>query len=157
MASLSPMPSTQKKGGDMSTDFTVKILRKYPGTACTSGYLAINDKIICYTLERPWADNMQNISSIPPGTYNAIIRYDHNDHWRIELVGVPGRTHVQIHIGNKIDNDTTRGCILVGMNLGPDLCTLSKSAEAYKALKKSFYGSENPTATPDKSVRVIVE
>ena len=139
----------------MATTFTVKILRKYPNAKCTSGYLAVNNKIICYTLERPWADNMQNISAVPPGRYPAIIRYDHTDHWRIELKNVPGRTNVQIHVGNQVDD--SKGCILVGLDLGADLCSLGRSRDAYAALKQSFYGSATPTSSPDLNIQVEIE
>jgi hypothetical protein len=136
--------------------FKVTIYREYPGNHCTSGYLAVNDQIIAYTLERPWADNAQNISSIPAGTYPGTLRYDHSDFWRVELQNVPGRTNVQIHVGN--EPSQSKGCILVGLQLGSDLCSIvgGTSAPAYAALKKAFYGSDNPTATPDKTISVQV-
>jgi Family of unknown function (DUF5675) len=137
-----------------SEDFKLTVYRQYPDKKCTSGYFAVNDTITSYSLERPWVDNLQNISSIPAGTYKGSLRYDHTDHWRIELVGVPGRTNVQIHIGNQPDQ--TKGCILIGKKLGSDLCSLEDSAAAYKALKKAFYGSDNPTSTPDKNISVKI-
>src|SRR5207244_13465463 len=129
---------------------------QYPDSKCTSGYLAVNDEIICYTLEKPWKDNSQNISSIPAGTYQGIVRYDHADHWRIELQDVPDRTNVQIHIGNEVDQ--SKGCILVGAKLGPDLCSIvgGTSAPAYKAIKSAFYGNDNPTSTPDKAISLTI-
>jgi hypothetical protein len=138
----------------MSSDFALTVYRQYPSAGCTSGYLAVNDQIVCYTLERPWADNQQNISSIPAGTYDGALRYDHSDHWRIELQNVPGRTNVQIHVGNQPDE--SKGCILVGRKLGPTLCTLQDSALAYADLKSRFYGTDSPTETPDKQITVAV-
>jgi hypothetical protein len=137
-------------------DFKITIFRQYPAAQCTSGYLAVNGNIICYTLEKPWRDNQQNVSSIPAGTYNAILRYDHNDHWRIELLDVPGRTNIQIHIGNTVDDIS--GCILVGDRLNPDLCSITggTSATAYQKLKDAFYGTSNPTSTPDKNISVEI-
>ena len=143
------------------TTFKITVFRQYPNKKCTSGYLAVNDKIICHTLERPWADNKKNISSIPAGEYSAILRYDHKDHWRIELLDVPGpdgkkRDNVQIHIGNTLDD--TIGCILVGMKLEADLCSIKggTSADAYAALKEAFYESKNPTSTPNKTITVKI-
>ena len=138
-------------------DFRITIYRQYPDSKCTSGYLAVNDEIVCYTLERPWKDNEQNISSIPAGTYKAILRYDHADHWRIELQDVPSRTNVQIHMGNEVDQ--SKGCILVGTKLGQDLCSIAggTSAPAYKAIKTAFYGTDNPTSTPDKNITVTIK
>lgn len=137
-------------------DFALTIYREYPSQMCTSGYLAVNDQITAYTLERPWADNQQNLSSIPAGTYPGILRYDHDDHWRIELQNVPGRQNIQIHIGNQPDQ--SKGCILVGLQLGSDLCSIvaGTSAPAYMALMNAFYGTDNPVSTPDKNISVSV-
>jgi hypothetical protein len=136
--------------------FKLTILRQYPGHRCTSGYLAVNGTIIAYTLERPWADNAKNVSSIPAGTYPATLRYDHSDLWRIELQGVPGRSNIQIHVGN--EPDQSMGCILVGSQLGGDLCSIvgGTSQPAYRALKNAFYGTDSPVATPDKTITVEV-
>lgn len=136
-------------------DFKLTIARKHRDANCTSGYLAVNGKIIAYTLERPWLGNAPLISSIPEGSYGATLRYDHPDKWRIELTGVPKRTNVQIHTGNTPDN--TEGCILVGLKLGPDLCSVLDSKKAYEALRTAFYGSPNPSSTPNKRITVIVE
>ena len=137
-------------------EFKVSIYRQYPGNHCTSGYLAVNGQTIAYTLERPWADNQQNISSVPAGTYPGILRYDHADHWRIELQNVPHRSNIQIHIGN--EPDQSKGCILVGNKLGPDLCSIvgGTSVPAYAALMRAFYGTDHPTSTPDKTISVEI-
>lgn len=138
-------------------DFKISIFREYPNDKCTSGYLSVNGTIICYTLEKPWKNNRQNISSIPAGTYNGILRYDHNDHWRIELVDVPDRTNIQIHIGNVVDN--SKGCILVGTSLNNDLCSITggTSTPAYAKLETAFYGTTNPVSTPDKNITVEIK
>jgi len=135
--------------------FKVTIARKYKGANCTSGYLAVNGNIIAYALELPWQGNAPLISSIPEGTYGGILRYDHPDKWRIELTGVPGRNNVQIHTGNIPDD--SEGCILVGLKLGADLCSVIDSKKAYEALRTAFYGSPNPVSTPNKSITVAVE
>ncbi|MBY5482086.1 hypothetical protein HFO84_32900 [Rhizobium leguminosarum] len=136
------------------SDFKLTIARKYSDSNCTSGYLAVNDKIIAYTLEKPWQGNAPLISSIPDGAYGGILRYDHADKWRIELTGVPGRTHVQIHTGNTPDD--SEGCILVGLKLGGDMCSVLDSKSAYAALRTAFYGTPDPVATPDKNIIVSV-
>ena len=83
------------------------------------------------------------------------LRYDHADKWRIELTGVPGRTNVQMHTGTMPDD--SEGCILVGLKLGPDLCSVIDSKKAYDALRTAFYGSPNPISTPNKAITVVVE
>ena len=137
------------------TPFNLTISRQHRSAVCTSGYLAVNGRVIAYTVELPWRGNAPEISSIPAGSYPAHLRYDHADKWRIELDDVPGRTNVQIHIGNTTAD--IKGCILVGSSLSPSLCSVSGSAAAYAALKTEFYGSANPTSTPDRTIRVVVE
>lgn len=149
------MGASAKASFATAEDFTLTIARKYSSNECTSGYFAVGGNIIAYTLERPWRGNAPLISSIPVGRYKGVLRYDHTDQWRIELQGVPGRTHVQIHTGNTPDD--TEGCILVGLKLGSDLCSVIDSSKAYADLKKAFYGTENPSSTPNKQITVSVE
>jgi hypothetical protein len=138
-------------------DFVLSIVRQYSSDVCTSGYLAVNGDIVAYALERPWLGNAPGISSIPNGRYEAVLRYDHSDQWRIELVGVPGRTNVQLHTGNSPDD--TEGCILVGKELGDDLCSIKggTSASAYRDLKVAFYGTPDLNVTPNKHIAVSIE
>jgi hypothetical protein len=140
-----------------AADFTLTIHREYSDANCTSGYLAVNGTIQAYTLELPWRGNAPLISAIPPGNYPGTLRYDHSDQWRIELTGVPGRNHVEIHTGNTPDD--SEGCILIGKELGADLCSIKAgtSKPAYHDLKNAFYGTPIPVATPDKQITVIVE
>lgn len=146
--------STGSAAQNITPRFELEILRQYPGGNCTSGYLSVNGKIIAYSLERKWNDNKKNISSIPNGSYPGILRYDKSDHWRIELAGVPGRDGVQIHVGNQPDQ--SQGCILVGLSLGKDNCSVLDSQTAYQRLKNAFYGSSDPKATPDMTIVVKV-
>lgn len=135
----------------------ITIFRQYPGDKCTSGYLAINGEIIVYTLERTFIGNINNISSIPVGIYKAFLRYDKKDKWRIELTGVKGREGIQIHIGNWVDN--SKGCLLVGEKLGPDLCSFEKgtSGSAYEKLKKAFYNSKKEQDFPEQEITVDIK
>jgi Family of unknown function (DUF5675) len=141
----------------LAEDFKLTIHRKYSDANCTSGYLAVNGAIQAYTVECPWLGNAPLMSSIPSGTYRGTLRYDHSDQWRIELNGVPNRNHIEIHTGNTPDD--TEGCILIGKELGPDLCSIKAgtSRPAYQDLKNAFYGTPNPVATPDKAISVTVE
>jgi hypothetical protein len=121
-----------------AADFTLTIYRQYADDHCTSGYLAVDGTIQAYALERPWKGNEPSLSAIPAGTYTGILRYDHSDQWRIQLVGVPKRSNIQIHTGNVPDD--TEGCILIGKQMNPDLCSIKggTSAPAYADLKKPF-------------------
>jgi hypothetical protein len=133
-------------------NFELTIERKLSSANCTMGYLIANEKVICYTLELPWKDNSNNISCIPEGTYNGILRYDKTDGWRIQLENVPNRSGVQIHMGNYTAQ--IEGCILVGTDAKIDNCSVLNSSTAYAKLKEAFYGTNNPNSTPNKKIIV---
>lgn len=130
--------------------FEITIERKLSSTTCTMGYMSVDKKIICYSLELPWVDNLKNISCVPIGSYNGILRYDKKDGWRIQLDNVPNRDAVQIHIGNYTKN--TRGCVLVGLDAKIEDCAIQQSNLAYEKLKEAFYDSSNPNSTPNKNI-----
>lgn len=69
-----------------------------------------------FTLELPWLDNQKNISCIPTGEYNYIKRVSPGKGYEvIELVSVPDRAYIQIHLGNYTRQ--IEGCILPGTGL----------------------------------------
>ncbi|GEJ44416.1 MULTISPECIES: DUF5675 family protein [unclassified Chryseobacterium] len=136
--------------GYSQDNFELTIERKLSSDICTMGYLIANGEVLCYTLELPWADNLNNISCIPIGTYSGILRYDKTDGWRIQLENVPNRTGVQIHMGNYTNQ--IKGCVLVGTKAKVDNCSVQNSSGAYSKLKKAFYGTESPNSTPNKKI-----
>ncbi len=113
---------------------TITIHRQFENDECTMGYLAVNDSTICYTLERAEYANSKNVSRIPLGSYKGFIRTDNNLGWRIELVNVPERENIQIHLGNYPFQTT--GCTLIGTNAKPENCTVLNSSTAIKKLQK---------------------
>lgn len=78
---------------------------------CLLGRLRLGE-FQCFTLEPPFLDNQRNISAIPEGCYTGFYRVSPTNGPCIELMDVPGRSHIQIHKGNYARN--TKGCILVG-------------------------------------------
>ena len=68
-----------------------------------------------YSLELPYLNNVQDISSIPVGIYQ--IKYHSSAKFpkAIELLNVPNRSGILIHQGNKPKD--THGCILIGKEL----------------------------------------
>lgn len=133
-------------------NFELAVERKLSSNNCTMGYLVANGEVICYTLELPWKDNLNNISCIPVGSYKGILRYDKKDGWRIQLENVPNRTGVQIHMGNYTTQ--IEGCILVGTDAKIENCTVLNSLTAYAKLKEAFYNTDNPNSTPNKNITV---
>lgn len=71
---------------------------------------------LCFTIELPWCDNHTMVSCIPEGIYQveAFQSPKHGDIWK--LMNVPGRTTIEIHPANDIDD--LLGCIGVGDGLG---------------------------------------
>lgn len=136
-------------------EFSVTIDRKESHTKSIIGELWVNGNYICKTLELPWRFNEKSVSCVPPGRYDAFLRYDKTDQWRMQLLGTWPRTGVQIHIGNYPEH--TQGCVLVGMKSG--INKVLKSTDAYKKLKKAFYLTNTdavgePVATPNVKISV---
>lgn len=70
-----------------------------------------------HTLENPWRGNRPNVSAIPPGVYTCRRSYYHRGGYpAFEITGVPGRSHILIHVGNTTDD--TQGCPLIGSRVG---------------------------------------
>lgn len=102
----------------------VNIFRTAANNIQTTGALMVKNRQYGWwppeavlTLELPWKENKPRISRIPPGIYEAE-KYNSPRFKRIVILlkGVPGRTSIEIHPGNTM-NDTT-GCILVGKEWG---------------------------------------
>jgi hypothetical protein len=151
LAGLAAIPSIQALAASV---LPIRIFRTSDNSASQTGELSVNGTLIAHTLELPWRNNQSYVSSIPPGTYRAIVRYDKTDGWRLQLESVPGRTGVQIHVGNYPTQ--IEGCVLVGRRVNNTGNSVSESAAAYAALKRAFYGSENPVQSPDVSVMITI-
>jgi hypothetical protein len=93
----------------------------------TIGSLAIDGKSFCWTLELPLGDGGPG-SAIPVGTYK-VVTYPSPKFGRLMplLVGVPGRSNIEMHWGNEPEN--TEGCILLGNSMpGKDFIGDSRQA-----------------------------
>jgi len=75
-------------------------------------------EFIWYIGELLWKDNKQNISCIPPGIYalkyQEHISEDGSKYPAWEIVGVPGRENIEIHICN-YPYQESKGCQCIGM------------------------------------------
>jgi hypothetical protein len=92
---------------------------------------------ISKALELAYRNNLNEISSIPPGDYRGGVRIDGPRGWRIELSGTGPRSHIQLHVGNR-PSDTV-GCILPGTGDSNDeRCSISGSAAAMSALRAAL-------------------
>ena len=81
---------------------------------------------------------------VPPGTYPASVRTDHTPN-RVELIGVPNATNIQIHPGNKPKD--VIGCFAVGTSASTDF--VGNSVNAMNTINNiiSLDGSGSITVT----------
>jgi hypothetical protein len=71
----------------------------------------------CYTVERPWLANRPRVSCIPEGRYRLRLgTFNRGGYPAYELLEVPGRSLIKIHVGNTVDD--VIGCIAIGKSLG---------------------------------------
>ena len=101
----------------------------------------INEGIpFALTLERPWLENLPNVSCIPAGTYRAIRHVSPKFGETFWLQDVPGRSEILFHKGN-ID-DHSQGCILVGEAFNHVLgeAGITSSAEGFKEFMQVLEG-----------------
>ena len=103
----------------------------------TIGKLSLNGVFECYTLELVSdGKNTPDQSAIPEGTYPVIERWsNHFGRNVLGLLSVPGRTDIEIHIGNTPSD--IKGCIVVGQNAATDF--VGNSTTAFAALMSKFY------------------
>lgn len=84
-----------------SDTHTLGILREY-----------VSDVEICRTIERPWLDNMKEISCIPADRTYTVVPDDTGKHQGFKILDVEGRTNIEIHSANWAVQ--LNGCIAVG-------------------------------------------
>jgi hypothetical protein len=81
----------------------------------------------CFTVEEVWRGNKPNVSCVPIGNYGLVLSMHGYSTGRpysaYRLVGVPGRSLINIHVANTIDD--IEGCIGLGEEFG---CVLSNKS-----------------------------
>lgn len=90
----------------------ITIVRRKSDTKETLGNL-VTDGFACKTLERPWLNNVPQVSCIPEGVY--ICKWTFSPRfmrYMYEVQNVPGRSGIRIHKGNYFFDVV--GCILLG-------------------------------------------
>lgn len=106
----------------------------------TFGVWVINTQVFCLTLEPRDEENKLNISSIPAQQY-VCKRYKRKKHPNtFQIMDVPGRTYVLIHILNF--DDQTEACVGLGTEygwIGDRKCILN-SKRAFDAFMKVMEG-----------------
>lgn len=126
------------------------ILRRLEQTdLATFGHLETDEHhVLCTTLEEPWRGNQRSVSCIPAGTYTAHRRLSPKRKIELfELDAVPGRSHIEIHIGNTTAD--TEGCILLGTAFGSvnGQHGITGSRDAFASFMASLTGVNRITLT----------
>ena len=117
----------------------LKLKRISESKLCTMGVLIDQDNglPIMVTLERPYVENMKNISCIPEGIYACKPYSSAKYKSAFEVMNVPNRSHILIHIGNYAED--SKGCILLGQSYGlvdGNIPAVWTSKESMKKLKE---------------------
>jgi len=114
-SSVKPPDPVKDKAKKLMMELVLKRISMKP--EFTQGVL-LNDKGIGFalTLERPWINNIMNISCIPAGEY-VCNRYTSSRYSNtFQVVDVPNRTYILFHSGNTISDSA--GCIMIGEEFG---------------------------------------
>ncbi len=100
----------------------------------------------CYTVERPWLNNKPRESCIPEGVYDIELGfYNRGGYPAYEILNVPGRSLIKIHVGNTIDDVV--GCVAPGKSLGfmERKWAVSSSKKAFGEFMSAMAGIEKTT------------
>lgn len=113
----------------------VNLIRYFSDETCTLGVLKVLGMTHrpFYTMERPWVENMNNISCIPTGVYNCSPYSGtiFKDVYQVE--GVPNRTAILLHPANYPHE--LAGCIAIGYGVAPQTPMISTSQAAVARFK----------------------
>ncbi len=123
----------------------LELLRLVDDGQATVGRLSIADDPAAawYTIERPWLDNKPNVSCIPCGTYLMAPRhYNRGGYDAWEVLDVPGRSHILVHVANWPKN--VEGCIGTGMGAtsSHDGLMVTRSRDAFSEFMANMAGEE---------------
>lgn len=143
--------------------FVVVVQREKTEKGLIAGKLSVDGKVIGTVYEN--ADK-----KIPAGIYRGVVRMEskknfvqgpggklgHKGDFLLEVAGVPGRSDILFHAGNKKEH--SEGCILCGSSIKDKKGGDWIAPKTLKELRLLFYdGKDNPTGTPDKVITVKVE
>lgn len=146
------------------TNLVIVVEREPPQGKLLPGRITVDGQILGQTYE-----NAE--TQILPGEYKGVLRYVSGKNFvqgpmgvlaqkgdfLLEVSGPAGRTDILLHGGNKAFQ--SKGCILLGP-VGRDPSTLEPTVgpdHPLRKLRKAFYGTDDPTATPDKNVLITVK
>ncbi len=119
----------------------LQLIRSIFTEQSTIGLISVNGVFECYSLENPPAPTAilgPEHVAIPYGKYRVDIRWSNRFKRMVPgLIDVPGRTDIEIHIGNAVKD--THGCILVGRERLNNF--VGHSLEAFEGLFAKLRGA----------------
>jgi hypothetical protein len=112
------------------------------------GKLILPSGVRLYTVERPWLGNAPSISCIPEGVYQLRPRpFFRGGYDAIEIMDVPDRSHILIHIANWPWD--VEGCVGPGIGLDLGNNQVVSSRIAFGQLMEEFNQHQPPSITID--------
>ncbi|CAD0000494.1 DUF5675 family protein [Flavobacterium chungangense] len=128
----------------------LKLTRTYFANG-TNGRLEYEGKLICFTIELPWKNNIQQVSCIPEGEYFITKRYSRKFGWHLEVLQVASRSFILFHPANNALRELN-GCIAPVTKLsGSGTGTMSRAA--FTKLKNLVY----PIVNKNDNVLLLVQ
>jgi hypothetical protein len=76
----------------------------------TNGKILYNGRLMVYTIELPWKNNLAGVSCIPEGTYDLVSRWSPKFGRHLQIMHVSGREYILMHPANEALLEL-RGCI----------------------------------------------
>ena len=80
----------------------------YP--AGTNGIIQYQNRLMMYSIELPWKDNLAQVSCIPEGRYELVKRWSPKFNRHLQVMNVSQRENILIHPANDAMHEL-KGCI----------------------------------------------
>jgi Family of unknown function (DUF5675) len=149
---LGLLPTSALRAQDV---LRIDISRVYTDANCISGELRLGGDPIATTLEVPLLKNVTDQRPMSVGTYTGRLRYDGKDHWTLLTPNSAGQmVDSGLHFGERHADDAT--CVLLGQAVDDEKCSLRNTERVYEEFRRTLYGTESPTATPERSIAVTI-
>lgn len=116
----------------------LELIRTYYWSG-TNGMILYQGRLIVYTIELPWLDNLAQVSCIPEGRYELRKRWSPRFLRHLQVMSVVRRDHILIHPANDALREL-KGCIapvssITGAGKG------NRSRTAMQSLTSLVYGA----------------
>ena len=76
----------------------------------TNGYILYKSRLMMYSIELPWKDNLAQVSCIPEGRYELVKRWSPKFNRHLQVMNVSQRENILIHPANDAMHEL-KGCI----------------------------------------------